>query len=203
MDIKRNIIHIFIFCIVFFIISQCLFKKRDDANTITYMRWALPAERKATVDLIKKFQKKYPKIKITKSPDEIFHNPDVEAVVIAVPASLHFVYARQALQCKKHVLVEKPVVTDFNDLRVIQQKANEKNILIFPGHNFLYRGAVFKAKEIIESGKLGKIVYSSFISSHYLRESHIQGWRSKKELGTGGALMDSGHHMIYQSLYPL
>jgi predicted dehydrogenase len=62
---------------------------------------------------------------------------------------------------------------------------------------------VRKAREIIESGSLGTLVHSSFIVTHTIGDNHARGWRGKKELGSGGTLIDSGHHLVYQTLYLL
>jgi len=90
---------------------------------------------------------------------------------------------------------------DLQQYSEIEELADEKNIIVFPAHNFAYRGAVRKAKEIIDSGVLGKNVYGSFISTHLLSKEHSHGWRALKDIGAGGALIDSGHHQVYQSLY--
>jgi predicted dehydrogenase len=107
----------------------------------------------------------------------------------------------KAIACGKPVLAEKPVVTDFALLDDIIQAARAKGVLIFPAHNFVYRRAVLEAKKIIESGKLGRISYASFISTHTIPVEHAGGWRGKLNLSAGGALMDSGHHQVYMSLY--
>jgi predicted dehydrogenase len=132
---------------------------------------------------------------------EMVADPDLDALIITSINPYHYHQIIQACDADKHVLVEKPVVTDFYELDIIRKKERQSKKIIFPGHNFIYRPAVCQAKKIIDSGKIGKIIYSSFISSHRLRKEHVQGWRSKKELGGGGALLDSGHHLIYQSLY--
>jgi len=52
----------------------------------------------------------------------------------------------------------------------------------------------------MRTGFLGQVVYASFCSNHTISKEHETGWRSKLALGSGGALMDSGHHQVYQSL---
>ena len=153
-------------------------------------------QRKKLEDICKRYS-----LHLYHNYNEMLSDPELEALVIASINPYHFDQIIKACNSGKHVLVEKPVVTKYKELDIIQSKANETKTIVFPGHNFIYRPAVRKAKEIIDSGKMGRIIYSSFISSHLLRKEHVKGWRSKKELGAGGALMDSGHHLIYQSLY--
>ncbi|XHR27183.1 MAG: Gfo/Idh/MocA family protein [Chthoniobacteraceae bacterium] len=135
--------------------------------------------------------------------DAIAADPSLDALVIGTINPCHYRQIIAALKAGKHLLVEKPVVTDPKSLEEIRNLSESVGRVVFPGHNFVYRNAVRKAKEIIESGALGKLVYSSFISSHTISENHATGWRAKKELAMGGALMDSGHHLVYQMLYLL
>jgi predicted dehydrogenase len=135
--------------------------------------------------------------------EEMLNDRDLQAIIIASINPYHFDHIMMALEKGKHVLVEKPVVTDFDHLDAIVAKAREKGLLVFPSHNFVYRPVVIKAKEIIDSGVLGTIIYSSFISCFRSNEVHAHGWRASAELSKGGALMDSGHHQIYQSLFLL
>ena len=50
---------------------------------------------------------------------------------------------------------------------------------------------------------MGTILQSSFFSAQLLDTSGTENWRRQKELSCGGALIDSGHHLIYQMLYLL
>lgn len=133
--------------------------------------------------------------------DEMVEDSHIDALIIGSVNTDHYPQIMKAIAKGKHLLIEKPIVTDFKELDEIEKAAKEKNILLFPGHNFVYRGAVIKAKEILKSEKLGKVVYASFISTYTISKDHSTGWRSKKNLSSGGALMDSGHHPVYTSLY--
>lgn len=133
--------------------------------------------------------------------DEMVADSEIEAVIITSVNPYHYDHIMKALDNNKHVLAEKPVVTEFEHLKSIEMRVEEQNCIVFPGHNYIYRNAVLKAKQVLDSGRLGKITYAQFISTHTLSEEHIQGWRSKKEIARGGALLDSGHHQTYLSLF--
>ena len=130
-------------------------------------------------------------------------DPEMDALIIGSINPYHYPQIKVAIENGKHIMVEKPVVTDFDQLDEIRKLSEEKGVKIFPAHNFVYREAIRRAKEIIESGKLGQIIHSSFMVAHTISEAHSKGWRSIKALGTGGTLIDSGHHLIYQALYLL
>jgi predicted dehydrogenase len=142
-------------------------------------------------------------IKAYKSFESMVADPEIDALIIGSINPFHYQQIKSAIENGKHILVEKPMVTDFDQLEEIRKVSEEKRVKIFPAHNFVYRPAIRKAKEIIEAGKLGQIIHSSFIVTHTISEAHSKGWRAKKELGTGGTLIDSGHHLVYQALYLL
>lgn len=135
--------------------------------------------------------------------EDMVTDPEIDALVIGSINPFHFENIKAAFEHGKHVMVEKPVVTEFKQIDALGKMSAEKGLKIFPAHNFVYRNAVRKAKEIIDAGKLGQIIHSSFVVTHTIGEGHATGWRAKKELGKGGALIDSGHHLIYQTLYLL
>ena len=135
--------------------------------------------------------------------DEMVVNPDIDALIIGSINPLHFEQIKNAIVNKKQLMVEKPVVINMGHMSSIKTHLKKSGIKLFPAHNFVYRNAVIKAKEIIEQGKIGKIVQASFIVTHTISHEHATGWRTKKELAGGGALIESGLHLVYQSLYLL
>lgn len=135
--------------------------------------------------------------------DKMVADSSLDALILGSINPLHYAQITAGLNAGKHLLVEKPVVTDLKQIDTIAALAREKELVLFPGHNFAYRAAVRQAKEVIASGKLGRIITSSFVSIHTIGDAHAAGWRAKKALGTGGTLMDSGHHLVYQTLYLL
>lgn len=150
-------------------------------------------------------KKKAADLKITAydSFEQMVADPSIDALIIGSINVYHYDQIIAALNAGKHVLVEKPLVTEIAQVDVIEKLSREKGLVVFPAHNFAYRGAVRQAKAVLESGKLGQIVTSFFISSHGISDAHATGWRAKKSLGTGGTLIDSGHHLVYQTLYLL
>ena len=133
--------------------------------------------------------------------DEMVTSSDIDAVVIGSRNPDHFSQIMKAMENGKHVLAEKPVVTDIAEIDVIAEAAKKNNVVLFPGHNFVYREAVQIAKKMLDNGDIGKLMYASFSSAHTISAEHSVGWRANMALSNGGALMDSGHHQTYMSLY--
>lgn len=135
--------------------------------------------------------------------EDILADASIDCVAIFSPTSLHVEQALAALAAGKHVLVEKPVALKEADIAAVEAAARKAGKVAFPGHNFVYRPVVRKAKELIESGALGTVSYGSFRAVHFIPPDHAAGWRKNLEYSGGGAMMDSGTHLVYQSLYLL
>lgn len=74
----------------------------------------------------------------------------VDALTIAVPTKLHYEVARECLMAGKHLLVEKPITTDFNQAKELFEIAEAKNLVLHIGHVERFNGAVQEIKKIAE-----------------------------------------------------
>jgi predicted dehydrogenase len=111
------------------------------------------AERRAFVE------SNFPRTRAVKQADEVFHDPDVAAVVIATPAATHFELACRALKAGKHVLVEKPLATSVAEVDTLARCAERGRLVVMAGHTFVYNAAVQYVKRLIDSGELGEVRY--------------------------------------------
>ncbi len=133
--------------------------------------------------------------------EQMVADPEIDALVLGSRNTEHLAQILRAQEARKPVLVEKPVVLSLADYDTIRASVARTGVPVIPGHNFVYRGAVQAARQVVASGALGRIVFGSFASNHTISPEHATGWRAKLALGGGGALMDSGHHQVYQSLF--
>jgi len=101
----------------------------------------------------------YPGIVTTNKVDEVFNDSEVDAVVVATPVASHFDLTMTALKAGKHVLVEKPMATEVDQVKQIGELAKEKGLVAMVGHTFLFNSAVRHVKTLIDSGELGDIRY--------------------------------------------
>jgi predicted dehydrogenase len=85
--------------------------------------------------------------------------PHIDAAVIAAPPREHAPLALQALAAGRHVLVEKPLTTSTASARALVEGAAERGLTLMVGHTFEYNAAVWKLREVIDSGELGTICY--------------------------------------------
>ncbi|NQU11638.1 Gfo/Idh/MocA family oxidoreductase [bacterium] len=108
---------------------------------------------------LERAQAKFPGLKVTNEYREILQDPAVDAVAIATPVSTHYPLAKQALEAGKHVLVEKPLTMRVDHAEELVQLAQRHGLVLMVDHVFVYSSPVIKAKEIVDSGRLGKLFF--------------------------------------------
>ena len=101
----------------------------------------------------------YPGIRTTTAYEDLLQDPELEAVVIAVPARGHYQMARQALQAGKHVMVEKPLAMSSAEARDLIQTAEAHGRVLMVGHVFEYNPAVLHIKSLLQGGTIGDLYY--------------------------------------------
>jgi predicted dehydrogenase len=109
--------------------------------------------------LLERFSKRHPQASLTSRFDDLLEDPKLDAVVIATPVVTHADLARRALAAGKHVFVEKPMALHAGEAEELCALAEERGLVLMPGHLLLYHPAVKKLRELIESGELGEIRY--------------------------------------------
>jgi predicted dehydrogenase len=100
---------------------------------------------------------RHPGANATTSFDELLAS-DVRGVVIATPVPTHYDLAKQALEAGKHVLVEKPPAMRGEEIDELVDLAEERELVLMPGHLLLYHPGVRKLKELIDAGELGEVL---------------------------------------------
>jgi predicted dehydrogenase len=85
--------------------------------------------------------------------------PDVDAVVVATPPRTHTGLAMTAMAAGKSVLNEKPMATSSQDARMLIAEAARSSVVLMVGHTFEHNSAVWKLRELVQSGDLGHIHY--------------------------------------------
>ncbi|MEO0248105.1 MAG: Gfo/Idh/MocA family oxidoreductase [candidate division WOR-3 bacterium] len=118
---------------------------------------------KTTVDLSPQrlgyVESLYPGVRTSSKCEDVFGDPEIQAVVISTPVATHFDLAKKALLAGKHVLVEKPLARSVAEVEALGRLAEEKKRVVMVGHTFLYNAAVRYVKKLIDSGELGEVRY--------------------------------------------
>ncbi len=123
-------------------------------------------------------KKDFPHIPYAEDQNQLLSNPELEGVVIAAPAALHFQLTKQYLLAGKDVLVEKPLALTTAEGEELVKIAKENNRILMVGHILQYHPAVNKLKELIDAGELGEIryIYSNRLNIGKLRAEENVLW---------------------------
>jgi len=114
----------------------------------------------------------------TTDPEDIFTNPEIDAVVIATPAPTHFALAMRALESGKDVYVEKPMTLRLDDAIELVEFAESHDRILMVGHLLEYHPGVLKMKELLDSGELGDpyYIYSERVNLGKIRQDENSLW---------------------------
>jgi predicted dehydrogenase len=102
--------------------------------------------------------RRFPAARVTGSFGELLADPELDAVVIATPVPTHYTLAKEALEAGKHVFVEKPPAMRAAEMEELVALAEERGLVLMPGHLLLYHPGVAKLKQLIDSGTLGDVL---------------------------------------------
>jgi predicted dehydrogenase len=121
---------------------------------------------------------------------------DVDAVIVATTNDALVPVARAALAAGKHVLVEKPAGRSVREVEELQQAAQGTGRLVRVGFNHRYHPALRRARQIVDEGALGPLMFVRARYGHGGRLGYEGEWRARPEISGGGELIDQGVHVI-------
>jgi predicted dehydrogenase len=154
----------------------------------SYVKWVADID-KARLAYIKEL---YPQINITQDYNDILRDNETTAVVVSIPASKHFEVAKDCILGSKDLLVEKPFTLNVTDGKMLVRLAEARKTVLMVGHLFEYNPCVWKLKEYISNGELGKIYYMHFTRTGLGPIRH-----------DASALWDLASHDVYIAQYLL
>lgn len=135
------------------------------------------------------FQKKYGFEKAYGSYEELLADPEVEAVYIPMPNTLHKEWTIRALQAKKHVLCEKPLAPTARDAAEMFAAAEENGVWLMEAFAYQHSPFVAAVRRELEAGTIGQVRYmeAALITSDY----DLSNIRMRRET-LGGSVYDLG-----------
>jgi predicted dehydrogenase len=127
---------------------------------------------------------------------EVIAQPTVDAVVIATTNDQLAPITLASVSSGKHVLVEKPAARNAEELRPVLAAAEQAGVCVQVGFNHRFHPALWKAKEILDSGVLGPLMFIRGRYGHGGRVGYDREWRADPRISGGGELLDQGVHLI-------
>lgn len=126
--------------------------------------------------------------------DSIKNNPDIDAVYVITPNSLHHNHTIRAARAGKHVICEKPMAISVKEGQEMVEACKKAGVHLLVGYRMRFEPHTLEAVRMRKEGELGAIKFFQGLSG--FRIGNPNQWRLNKELAGGGALMDIGIYAI-------
>lgn len=133
---------------------------------------------------------------IEKNWKKVISDPRINAIFIATTHNLLTTIGKEAIRNRKHVMIEKPGGTTPQDIDMLIRSHKKTPVVVAFGYNHRFHPSIQKAKEIIDSGQYGPILFIRAKYGHGARVNYEKEWRFNKKISGGGELIDQGPHLI-------
>lgn len=128
------------------------------------------------------------------SLEAAIQDPHVEGVLLVTPNSVHREQASLSAQAGKHVYSEKPIADTLEDGFAMKEACERAGVTLFVGHCFRRLGAARKTKQMIDEGRIGRIVLAE--ANFSIKSGSVKpgSWKYHRETFPGGPLLQLGVH---------
>lgn len=127
------------------------------------------------------------------SYEELLANPELDAIYIALPNSLHKEWSIKAAQAGKHILCEKPLALNAQECTEMEGAAKANGVRLMEAFMYRFHPRTEQVKRMIDSGRIGRL--SAIDAAFTFRLTKKENIRFSSQLG-GGALMDVGCYCV-------
>ena len=171
----------------------------SDYHHVPAIRLDPRAELRAACDadraLLERRQSEWGVAKVSADYQSICTDPEIDAVIIATPNFMHRPIALEAVQHGKHVLCEKPLGLDAQQVRDMYRTAHERGVVHMTAFTYRFAPSMKYLKHLLDSGALGQPRH--FRSQRFLDWPESSwGWRQSREKAGAGDLFDMTIHRI-------
>jgi len=126
----------------------------------------------------------------------LLERTDIDAVIVATPQDSQADIMRNAIAAGKHVLVEKPAARNAGELLELVDLAAKHDVRVRVGFNHRYHRAFQQARQLVDAGSLGALMFVRARYGHGGRPGYANEWRAQPRRSGGGELIDQGVHLI-------
>ena len=140
------------------------------------------------------FAEKYGIGKVYADYNEMFTDPDVDVIYITTPHNTHLNFMKKAIENGKHILVEKSITLNSDELNEALALAEEKDVIVGEAMTIFHMPIYKKLRKILESGALGKVNLITMNFGSF--KEYNMGNRFFNRNLAGGAMLDIGVYAI-------
>ena len=144
------------------------------------------------------FQRRYSGLRSYGDYASAIEDPGVEAVVIAVPPSLHFDLTLLALEAGKHVLVEKPAYLTLGEYEWVREARDRAGCVVLVGENDHYKPLAICLRRLLQEGVIGEMLFAHF-TTLVKKLKAADDWRNDETIAGGDAFFEEGIHWLHMA----
>lgn len=126
---------------------------------------------------------------------QVVNRDDVDIVIVSTVNKFLAPVSIAALKNCRHVLCEKPLGRSVEESRSVLEHAKD-GVVLKTGFNHRHHPAITRAKQLVDKGEIGRILFLRCRYGHGGRPGYEKEWRASKDLCGGGELLDQGVHIV-------
>lgn len=139
----------------------------------------------------------HPGVRIARSIEEMLEDKSIHMVVVGTPSYAHFDHGMQCLRAGRNVVIDKPFTLTSDEATQLIDEARKQGVLVTAYQNRRWDGDFLTVKQILASGRLGRVVSYESHFDRWREAPRLDVWRESGGPG-GGTLFDLGSHLIDQ-----
>lgn len=140
----------------------------------------------------------HPGVQIARSIEEMLEDRSINLVVVGTPSFAHFDHGMQCLRAGRNVVIDKPFTLTSDEATQLIDEARKQGVLVSAYQNRRWDGDFVTLKQVLASGRLGRVVTYESHFDRFREEPRLDVWRESGGPG-GGTLFDLGSHLIDQA----
>ena len=129
------------------------------------------------------------------SLDELLAKDRPDGLVLATPNHLHVSQGLQCIAARLPILLEKPIATTVNEGELLVKAAEVASVKVLIGHHRAHSPIMARAKEVVDSGKLGRLVAVTGSATFYKPDQYFLDSPWRREIGGGPILINMIHEV--------
>ncbi|MFD1442027.1 Gfo/Idh/MocA family protein [Lacticaseibacillus hegangensis] len=147
-----------------------------------------------TAEEAEQFGKEFQVLHKYSSYEEMVSDPDIDIIYVATVNSQHLKDIKMSLEAGKHVMCEKAIWGDYEEIKAMYDLAHSKGLILAEAMTIYHMPLFGKIRDLISDGKLGKIKMIQ-VDLGSLKDDNPNNRFFSKELG-GGAMLDIGTYVL-------
>jgi predicted dehydrogenase len=108
-----------------------------------------------------KHARRFPDVEPVTDVQTVLDDPEIDGVLLATPIATHHDLGRRVLEAGKNVFIEKPMASTVEECEDLIAVAEERGLILMPGHTFVYSPPVVRIKEMLRQGEIGRLHFGT------------------------------------------